>query len=167
MQRLLSVFFVIIFLRASRIGIAQEPKEEIRKLLKEIEEKFNQGDAKGLAACWTPGGDFGTHIGDLFEGRDNIEKAFQESFSAHEKASLQIHVLSLRIVSDGLAIVDVIPEMKPQTKTLAGEPNLNLVLVKRVDEILDSDKMQWLIQFVISKAQKKRGKDWNYGEDQH
>ena len=131
MQRLLSVFCVVIFLLAARISIAQEPKEEIRKLFTEIEEKFNQGDAKALAACWTPGGDFGNHMGDRFEGRENIEKAFQESFSAHKKSSLQIHVLSLRIVSDGLAIADVIPEVKPQTTTLAGEPNLNLVLVKR------------------------------------
>ncbi len=162
MQRLLSVFFVIVFVLAVRIGIAQEPKEEIRKLLTEIEEKFNQRDAKGLAACWTPGGDFGTHTGDRFEGRDNIEKAFQESFSAHKKSSLQIHVLSLRIVKEGLAIVDVIPEMKPQTTTLAGEPNLNLVLVKRDGRWLVESARE--IRSVPSQVQHLKDLEWMVGD---
>jgi uncharacterized protein (TIGR02246 family) len=162
MQRFLSVFFVIIFLLAARISIAQEPKEEIRKLLTEIEEKFNQGDAKGLAACWTPGGDFGNRIGDRFDGRENIEKAFQESFSAHKKSSLQIHVLSLRIVSEGLAIVDVIPEVKPQATTLAGEPNLNLVLVKRDGRWFVESARE--IQSVPSQVQHLKDLEWMVGD---
>jgi uncharacterized protein (TIGR02246 family) len=162
MQRLLSYFFVIVLLLAARIGIAQEPKVEIRKLLTEIEEKFNKGDAKGLAACWTPGGDFGNHAGDRFEGRDNIEKAFQESFAAHKKSTLQIHILSMRIVTDGVAIVDVIPEVKPQITTLAGEPNLNLVLLKRDGRWLVESARE--IRSAPSQVQHLKDLEWMVGD---
>ncbi|MBN2577783.1 MAG: SgcJ/EcaC family oxidoreductase [Pirellulales bacterium] len=131
MPRLLPVLLGIAFLLGTSMGIAQEPKEEIQKLLTEVEQKFDQGDPRGLAACWTPDGVFINRSGERFTGRENLEKTFQASFSAGKKVSLRFHVRSLRIVGEGVALVDVLPEVRPQTRTLGGEPNLDLVLVQR------------------------------------
>jgi uncharacterized protein (TIGR02246 family) len=130
MQRLTAVFFgAIVFLIAGS-GPAQETKEEIRKLLTEMEAKFNQGDATGLAACWAPGGDFVNQSGDRFQGRDSLAKAFQASFSARKNKTLQFHVLSWRMPSENVALVDVISDVKPERTTQAGETDLHLVLGK-------------------------------------
>jgi uncharacterized protein (TIGR02246 family) len=131
MRRLTAIFWGVIFFLAAGNATAQDPKADIRKLLTVMEERFNQGDAKGLAACWTPSGDFVNQSGDRFEGRANIEKAFQQSFSARKKCTMQARLLALRIVNDGLALVDVLPDVKPRPASQASDANLSLVLINR------------------------------------
>ena len=71
MRRFLCVLSAGIVLSATAIGWAedaktadQKPGPEIRKLLADIEENFSRGDANGVAACWTPTGDFVGPAGD-------------------------------------------------------------------------------------------------------
>ncbi len=97
MQRLLAALSAGILLVAAGTAFAQDtktaaqtPSPEIRKLLSQVEDGFSRGDAKGLAACWTPGGDFTGPGGQRVEGRENIEKAFREFFSSHPSAKLKL-----------------------------------------------------------------------------
>jgi uncharacterized protein (TIGR02246 family) len=145
MQRLLCAVSIAALLTTTGVGRAQDAKTaeqksgpEIRKLLTEMEDTFNRRDAKGLASCWTPQGDFVGPNGERAEGRENIEKGFRESFAARKDSKLQILVQSLRLVGDGFAVVDAIAIVKPQATITAGEPAFQLVLVKRDN--------RWLIE---------------------
>ena len=77
MQRLLCAVSIAVFLIPTGIGLADDAKTaelksgpEIRKLLTEMEESFNRRDAKGLASCWTPHGDFvGRTVGNSRDAR--------------------------------------------------------------------------------------------------
>jgi uncharacterized protein (TIGR02246 family) len=116
----------------------QRPLQEIRKLFTEVEESFGRGDAKALAACWTPGGDFSGSTGERIEGRENIEKAFREFLAVRKNATLKIQVVSARVANEGLALVDTLPEVKPPSADDAGDAILSMVLVKRAG--------RWLIE---------------------
>lgn len=136
MQRLFVAVSVMVLVLAAGIAFAQEKKadepaanQDIRKLLSEMEDSFNRGDAKALAACWTPGGEFVGPAGERIEGRENLEKGFQLSLAANKGSKLQFRVLSLRTVSDGVALVDALADVKPVPAT--GESTSALVLVKR------------------------------------
>jgi uncharacterized protein (TIGR02246 family) len=127
-----------ILLIASGMGFAQDAKtegqrpiQEIRKLLTDVEENFSRGDAKGLAACWTPTGDFSGPAGEKVEGREAVERAFSEFFAVRKGRTLKLGVLSVRTAGENLALVDVLPEVKPPTAEDGGEAILSLVLVKR------------------------------------
>ena len=84
MQRLLCTVLTAAFFIPTGIGFAEDAKtpaqkseQDIRKLLTEMEDNFNRHDAEGLAACWTPPGEFVGQDGERVEGRDNIEKGFR------------------------------------------------------------------------------------------
>jgi uncharacterized protein (TIGR02246 family) len=111
----------------------QGPKPEIRKLLAALEDSFNRGDAKGVAACWTLNGDFVARTGERTEGRDQLQRGFQESFAAHKNSKLRMLILSLRTVADGVVLVDAIADVTPPAASPLGEPGFSLVLVKRQD----------------------------------
>jgi uncharacterized protein (TIGR02246 family) len=109
-------------------GSAQ--RQEIVNLLKQVETDFANADARALAACWTPTGEFIGPGGASADGRQAIEKLFQQAFADHKQAKLMLHVQRFRLVNDGLALVDAVAEMKPAMAT-GGTPLTSFVIVKR------------------------------------
>ena len=93
MPRHLAVLPIIIVLVAVPVvQAAEKPGEksaegEIRQALAAVEANFNRGDAKGLAACWTPDGEFIGPRGEHIVGRQNIETAFSQFLAAHKRPS--------------------------------------------------------------------------------
>jgi uncharacterized protein (TIGR02246 family) len=67
---------------------------------------FDKGDAKAVAAFWTPNGDYVDETGRHMKGREEIEKAFTEFFSENKGLKVQIHTESLRFVTPDVAIED-------------------------------------------------------------
>src|ERR1700722_3371221 len=59
---------------------------------------FDKGDAKAVAAFWTPNGDYVDETGRHMRGREEIEKAFTEFFSENKCLKVQIPTESLRFV---------------------------------------------------------------------
>ena len=108
-------------------GAADRPA--ILALLAQLETGFNEGDAKGLAACWAENGEFVGPSGARATGRENIESQFQETSAARKGSKLQIHVNHLRLVNEGLALVEAVAEVKP-APTTGGAPVTAFVLVK-------------------------------------
>jgi uncharacterized protein (TIGR02246 family) len=93
--------------------VAQPPKDrnpaDEDALLKNAEafvEAFNRGDAKALAAFWTPQGDYTDLTGRRLVGREAIEKNFAEFFAANKGLKLRIEIESLRFPSPDVAIED-------------------------------------------------------------
>jgi uncharacterized protein (TIGR02246 family) len=170
MQRFLGAAAAISLLFTTVIASAQVAetgmegaRQQIHKLLTAMEESFNHGDAKGLAECWTPGGDFVGRSGARIEGRDAIEKAFRESLAARKNSKLQLHVLSLRIASGGLALVDAIAETSPPAPAQGGEPSFSLVLVRRGDRWLIESARE-TISPAPSSVEHMKGLEWMVGD---
>ncbi len=115
-------------------GAAQ--RRAVLAVLTQLETGFNTGDAKSLAACWTENGEFVGPSGTRADGREDIQKQFQEAFAAHRTASkLKIHVNHVRLVGENLALVEAVPEVKSAADT-GGAPVSAFVLVKQGDRWL-------------------------------
>src|SRR3954465_15421083 len=67
---------------------------------------FNKGDAKALAAFWTPAGDFTDQFGHKLTGREAIEKSFAELFAENKGVQLRIDITGLRFVTADVAVED-------------------------------------------------------------
>ena len=65
---------------------------------------FEQGDAKAVAACWLPGGDYIDLTGRNFNGRAEIEDTFAETFAQGPRMKLRIDVDSLHFPTPNTAI---------------------------------------------------------------
>src|SRR5215212_3101725 len=97
----------------ARPTAAQPPKNanpaDEAALLKNAEAfvaAFNKGDAKALAAFWTPDGDFTGQSGHKLTGREAIEKSFAELFAENKGVQLRIDVTGLRFVTADVAVED-------------------------------------------------------------
>src|SRR5262245_44332917 len=69
-------------------------------------EAFDKGDAKAVAAFWTPSGDYIDQTGQLFKGREAIEEAFSQFFAENKGLKLGIESESLRFPTPDTAIED-------------------------------------------------------------
>jgi uncharacterized protein (TIGR02246 family) len=65
---------------------------------------FDGGDAKGVATHWTEDGEYVDQTGLAFQGREVIEKAFEEFFSKNKGAKLRLHIEALHLPEENLAV---------------------------------------------------------------
>lgn len=79
-------------------------EREIRDSAEAFAEAYNAHDAKGLAALFAPRAEFVDEDGRLIRGRDEIEKGFSELFQARSKATIQIEVRSVRLLTPNIGI---------------------------------------------------------------
>jgi uncharacterized protein (TIGR02246 family) len=85
----------------------------ILKAAEALVDAFNKGDAKAMAACWTPDGDYITQSGKLLQGRPAIEEAFRAYFAENKGMKLRIDVDSIRFPTPDTAIKDGTVEVIP------------------------------------------------------
>jgi uncharacterized protein (TIGR02246 family) len=139
MPRHVLALSVLVILAAASIAqtaekaekIAADSREgEIRKAIASLEENFNHGDAKNLAACWAPNGEFVGPRGEQIVGREMIEGAFRDFLTAHPASKLRLGVASLHMMTDGVALVHLVPKMTPVPEGVEAEPVSTMVLVK-------------------------------------
>jgi len=119
-------------------------KEAIAKNAEAFIEAFQKGDAKALAAFWTPDGDYTDQKGVQLKGREAIEKAFTKLFSEHKDLKLRIESEALRFVTPDVAIEDgqtavITPDGAP-----ASRARYTIVHVKKNE--------QWLLSSVRDAA---------------
>jgi uncharacterized protein (TIGR02246 family) len=138
MQRLTYAVFALLLVVASANSVFADEKpanagaqrQEILNLLTKLETGFAEGNAKALADCWAENGEFAGPAGARTVGRESIEKLFGEAFAARKEASkLQIHLNHLRLVNEGLALIEAVAEVKP-AGAFGGMPLADFVLVK-------------------------------------
>ena len=90
MQRLISALSAVLLVAVIATTVFAEgkaaggsaPRQAILALLTQLETAFNEGDAKGLAACWTENGEFVGPSGEKADGREGIAVQFKEAFAA-------------------------------------------------------------------------------------
>jgi uncharacterized protein (TIGR02246 family) len=154
---------------AARPGLAQGPRdhpEAEAALFKRAEafvEAFGKGDAKALAAFWTPDGDYTDETGKHLKGREAIEMAFAEMFSENPGVKLRIDMASLRFITPDVAVEDGVTSVIPPDGGPPSRARYTVVHVKKDG--------QWYLDSVRDAAyapptnyDKLRGLDWIIGD---
>src|SRR6266478_880733 len=84
-----------------------DPKiAEITKTAEAFVEAFHKGDAKAVAAFWTPDGDYVDENSRVLKGRKAIEDSFADLFAGNKGLKVRIDVASLRFPAPDLAVED-------------------------------------------------------------
>jgi len=124
---------------------------------------FNKGDAKAVAAFWTPNATYIDQVGREFKGRAAIEKLYEKVFGARKGAKLAIHITSRDQVSPEVVLQDGITEVTPADGGPPTEARFSAVLVKKDGE--------WYLQSVRdslasppSNAEHLEDLEWLIGE---
>src|SRR5262249_25886920 len=95
---------------------------------------FNRGDAKAVAAFWTPDGDYTDHTGKKIAGRAALEKLYAKGFGEHKGSKLAVTVTSHRMIAPDVALEEGISEVMPAVGNLPSVSAFSAVLVKKDGE---------------------------------
>lgn len=83
-------------------------EREIRKLLTQMEEAWNRGDAAAYAARFRPDGTFTNVNGTLYEGHSEFQRRHEETFTGYLKGStITFAIRKLRFPSPDIALADI------------------------------------------------------------
>lgn len=145
---------------------AAEPDAQEAAITKTAEafvEAFHKGDAKAVAAFWTPDGDYVDLDGRVLKGREAIEKSFAELFAANKGLKLRIDVANLKFPTPDLAIEDGTSAVISPDGSAPSRARYTNVLVKKDGK--------WLLSSVREAADAGpsnyeflRGLEWAIGE---
>jgi uncharacterized protein (TIGR02246 family) len=105
--------------------------EEIRKTAVAYVTAFHQGDAKALAAFWTPDGDYTDLDGRVLRGRAAIQEDFEHLFAENKGLKLRIEVGSVRFLTPDTAIEDGVTSVMATTASVPNRSRYTNLLVKR------------------------------------
>ena len=126
-------------------------------------EAFHKGDAKAVAAFWTPDGDYVDEHGRMMKGRKAIEDTFAELFAENKGLKLRIDVASIRFPAPDLAIEDGTSAVFSPDGDAPSRARYSNVLIKKDG--------QWLLSSVREAAYTDptnheflHGLDWVIGE---
>ena len=87
-------------------GAPEAENPAIRALLDALDDAYDRGDAKAVAALYLPKAERIDLEGDVAQGREAIAEAFEVAFEALPGASIRREVESIRTLGAGLAIED-------------------------------------------------------------
>lgn len=135
MQRMMLTFALLAWgvstaLAADTEGQAAE-EAAIRKAVESYVVSFNKGDAKALAALWTPEAVYTNPIsGEQAVGRAAIEKQFAGIFTEDKRVRLEANTTSIQFISPGVAVEQgtaklLVPDQTPE------ESDYSAIYVKR------------------------------------
>jgi uncharacterized protein (TIGR02246 family) len=110
---------------------APPDQAEITKAAETFVEAFHKGDAKAVAACWTPDGDYTDLSGRRISGREAIEADFAHLFSENKNMKVRIEVGSVRFPTPDTAIEDGVTSVMAADGGLPNRARYSNFLVKR------------------------------------
>jgi uncharacterized protein (TIGR02246 family) len=109
---------------------------EITKTAEAFVEAFQKGDAKAVAAFWTPDGDYVDENSRVLKGQKAIEDSFTELFAAKKGLKVRIDVASLRFPAPDLAIEDGTSTVTAPDDSAPSRARYTNVLIKRAGKWL-------------------------------
>ena len=135
------VWFIAPLALASGLAVWPAPAAEsnentkdeaaIKKNAQAFVAAFDKGDAKAVAAFWTPDGDYVDETGRHMKGRDEIEKVFTEFFAENKGLKVRIHTDSLRFVTPNVAVGDGVTSVFEPDGTPPSRARYTVVHVKK------------------------------------
>jgi uncharacterized protein (TIGR02246 family) len=108
-----------------------EDKAALAKRADAFVAAFHQGDAKAVAAFWTPDGDYTDQTGHHWKGREAIEKTFQGLFAENKGLKLRIDSDALRFLTPEVAIEDGTTAVIPPDGAPPSRARYTIVHVKK------------------------------------
>jgi uncharacterized protein (TIGR02246 family) len=106
-ERLLGLLLLLSLPAAASLAQAASDERDIRELGTQVQDSWNKGDAKLLAALWLTDGDYVSSTGRTARGRDEVEKAFAEQWGGVYKGTKLAHTLTnVRFLRRDVAIAD-------------------------------------------------------------
>jgi uncharacterized protein (TIGR02246 family) len=91
--------------KSSNTKAPESPDEKaIRASAEAFTKHYNNHDAKGLAALFSPNAEMIDEDGLVTKGRDEILKEFEKVFKEHPKSSMVVDIESVRVLTSNLGI---------------------------------------------------------------
>ncbi|MCA9450272.1 MAG: nuclear transport factor 2 family protein, partial [Candidatus Omnitrophica bacterium] len=163
-----TAIFSLVVPTLSFVSVAQDDPQSgdrvmIQATIESYVDAFNEHDAEKLASTWTEECNYVDMTGRMVEGRDTILGEYKDYFRMNPEATMQIHLLSMNMASEDVAIEDGIREI---VVAPGSEPN-NI----RYTAIHVRDGDRWLVKsvrdavaFEQTNYQYLRGLEWLVGE---
>jgi uncharacterized protein (TIGR02246 family) len=100
----LGLALVVVLTPGLARGADPSPEEKaVRQTAQAFMDAFNKGDAKAVAALWAADGDYS--IGrDRLQGRQAIQKLYEEFFKAHPGSKMEVTIDSVRVYAPTVAV---------------------------------------------------------------
>ena len=167
MKRVMLTVAMMAWTLASAIGAETDRQAEdeaaIRKAVESYVAAFNQGDAKALAAMWSPEAVYTNPLsGEQVVGREAIEKQFGSIFAAAKGTKLEAKTNAIQFVSPNVAVEQgtakvIRPDQEPE------ESEYTAVYVKRdgqwlLDRVTEED-----VPVVLSHYEQLKELEWMIG----
>jgi uncharacterized protein (TIGR02246 family) len=132
---------------------AESPQvQAIRATGKRFVKEFNEADAKGIAEHFSAEAEYIDVDGNSYEGREEIEKAFESCFAVAPGLRLELLIDQIRLISPTVAIEDGRTIVIPAMGNDAVQTRYSAVHIKQNDE--------WLVASVrereLSRSQSQR-----------
>jgi uncharacterized protein (TIGR02246 family) len=135
----------------------------INKTAAAFVDAFHKGDAKTLASFYMPNADYVDASGQIFEGRDVIEKLYTDFFALNKGYQLRLNIHSRKFPSPGLAIED--------GTSVVIAPDGTAPVQTRYTNVFSKVDGKWLLSSVRegnavapSNYEFLRGLEWSIGE---
>jgi uncharacterized protein (TIGR02246 family) len=154
--------------RADEPARAESPDvAAVRKSAEAFAAAFNKGDAKAVAAFWTKDGEYVGPDGEEVRGRDAIEKEYAEFFKKNPKASVDVHIESVRLVGRYVAMEEGSLKLKLSGEAAPAESRYSVLHVKEDDgwrvasvrewvpdpaELVSPKDLEWLVGDWVAKG---------------
>lgn len=99
--------------------LAADPDAEaLQKSVSEAADKFTAAfakrDAKAIAALFTPQAEYVDSSGIVFHGREAIEKEFAASMELRPAGGVEVEIISIRPIADGVLIEEGVSTFRPK-----------------------------------------------------
>jgi uncharacterized protein (TIGR02246 family) len=113
------------------IAVRPADTEAIHKLSQAFTASFEKGDAKAVASSWTDQGEYiDDNTGEVFVGREAIEKAFASMFQQLNGARLDVHIQSIRFPSRDTALEEGYSRLVPKSAELPSNSQYSVLYVR-------------------------------------
>jgi uncharacterized protein (TIGR02246 family) len=131
-------------------------EKAIRSTADAFTSAFNNGDAKAIAALWTTDCEYVDETGQIFRGRDAIEKEYAAFFAAHPGVQIATSVSSVKMFGDKAAAEDGTAIVKNADGALVSKGSYTAIHLKEGDK--------WLMASVREQASPSLSKRPDFGD---
>src|SRR5262245_34434078 len=94
---------------------------------------FAKRDAKALAAMFTPQAEYIDSDGVVFHGREAIEAEFAANMAVRPAGELDIEIISIRPIADGVVVEDGVSTFRPKDEGIGSQTRYTATHVKQSD----------------------------------
>lgn len=116
----------------------------VRKTADAFAAAFNKGDAKAMAAFWTKDGEYVGPDGETVRGRAAIEKDYAEFFKKNPKATIEVHIDSVRILGRHTALEEGTLRLRLAGEKEPGESRYSVLHVRDEDGWHMASVKEWI-----------------------